>query len=294
MSATLVLGAGGLIGRALCRRLAAQGEEVVGVGHGEEPPGHPGGWTRMDLAAGLDAAALPGRVESVVHLAQSLRFREFPGGARDVFAVNVASVAAALELARERGASSFVLASTGGLYAPSLTPLREDDALAPNDQYSRSKAAAELLAASYAPCFAVAVLRPFFVFGPGQRGTMLVPRLAGRLARGEEIRVEGSPGLRLNPIHADDAARAFAAARIASGVDDDKSPLVVNVAGEEELSLTQLVERLAAALGREPSIRHVGPGPDGDLVADVSRMRETLGVVPEIGLDEGLAGLARP
>ena len=38
---------------------------------------------------------------------------------------------------------------------------------------------------------------------------MLVARLAERIVAGEEIVVDGDPGLRINPIHVEDAVRAF-------------------------------------------------------------------------------------
>ena len=72
--------------------------------------------------------------------------------------------------------------------------------------YPRSKLAAEVLAAGYGTT-RDAVLRPFFDLRPGQEG-MLVATLAARVQAGEEVVVQGDPGLRLNPIHVDDAVRA--------------------------------------------------------------------------------------
>ena len=47
----------------------------------------------VDLATSIDRSVLPSRVDAVVLMAQSHRFRDFPHGARDMFAVNTASVA---------------------------------------------------------------------------------------------------------------------------------------------------------------------------------------------------------
>ena len=47
------------------------------------------------------------------------------------------------------------------------------------------------------------ILRFFFVYGPG-RGQTLVPRLVDRILAGEEIVIEGDPGMRMNPLFAAD------------------------------------------------------------------------------------------
>jgi nucleoside-diphosphate-sugar epimerase len=174
-----------------------------------------------------------------------------------------------------------VLASSGGVYRRGPEPLSEDAPLEPEGFYLRTKLATEVLAQAYAEEFAVCVLRPFFVYGPGQRG-MLVPTLAERVLAGEEVTVEGRPGMRTNPTHVDDAARAFAAALSVDGGG------VFNVGGPETLSLTDLVGLIGAEAGREPRLAH-RDGDPGDLVADVTRMSEVLRAPPEVGPREGLA-----
>ena len=123
-----------------------------------------------------------------MHLAQSAHYREFPEGAPDVFAVNVAlDRSASLEYARRAGARSVVLASTGGVYGYRRHPIRElrrraatDDVLLP------LQAAAELLAEAYAELFSVVVFRFFFVYGAGQRADADPdPHRQGRERRGD-------------------------------------------------------------------------------------------------------------
>src|SRR5206468_7571481 len=46
-------------------------------------------WVDHDLRHPLEGAGLPSSIDAVVHLAQSRRYREFPAGAEDVFALNV-------------------------------------------------------------------------------------------------------------------------------------------------------------------------------------------------------------
>ena len=278
----LVTGATGSIGSRLLRRLAPA-HEVFGVTRrgGAELDGVK--WIRLDLSQPLDPAALPENIDAIAHLAQSDRYREFPEGAMEVFSVNVQSTAALLEYARVAGARAFVLASTGGCYAPSPHPVVEDAPLTMSGPYFRSKRMAELLVENYAEVLGGAILRFFFVYGPG--GKLLVSRLASKILAGEEIVIEGDPGMAMNPIYVEDAAAAVEAAL---GLSEQA---IVNVAGEEVLRVHDLVDRLAVAMGREVRTRPGGDAP-GDLVADTSRMRSLLGVRPEVDLGRGLQGLA--
>ena len=190
----LVTGASGLVGSHARAALGAEGHHVVAVGRG--------GDVECDLAREVPAVESVGELDTVVHLAQSARYKEFPEGVEDVVAVNVAATAGLLDLARRAGARRFVLASTGGVYAPSAGPLHESDPVSAAGFYPVSKRAAELLARAYDDLLEVVVLRPFFVYGPGQRAGMLVRAMAERVRGGEEIVLQGERGMVFNPVHA--------------------------------------------------------------------------------------------
>jgi nucleoside-diphosphate-sugar epimerase len=235
----------------------------------------------MDLAKPVDLSRLPARVDAVVHLAQSGRFREFPEGAADLFAVNVAGTFGLLEYARGAEASRFVHASTGGVYRAGPEPLIEESPLRPEDFYGASKAVAERLVEGYAGRLQTVVLRPFFIYGPGQSG-MLISRLIERVLAGAVVEVNGNPGIRVSPTYVDDATSAFTAAL---EVDGDQ---ICNVAGLEAVTLTELVELIGDVSDLSPRLRNVDAIPAGDLVADTRRMQEVLGVAPQVSLREGI------
>jgi UDP-glucose 4-epimerase len=281
----LVTGAGGMLGRALLERLAPEHEVFALIRGQPAEPMEGVEWVRQDLTEPLDQRELPEGVDAIAHLAQSRRYRDLPEGAEDVFEVNVHSTFRLLEYARRCGARRFVLASTGGVYERSSEPIDEETPLALSGPYFRSKRIAELLLQDYAEFLSGVALRFFFIYGPGE-GQTLVPRLARRIAAGEEIVVEGDPGMRMNPIYTDDAAAAVERALAL-----DRSA-VINVAGAEVTSLGELVRSLAGALGREPLLCHEGTSP-GDMVADTSRMTELLGADSATGLEDGLAVVAR-
>lgn len=282
MRTVLVTGAGGLLGSALVPLLAAEhrvvavARETVAAAPNIEP-------LAMDLSQPLDSSVLPERIDAVVYLAQSPRFREFPGGAGDVRRVNVDQPLALIEEARARGATSFVYASSGSVYAPSPEPLSEEAPTPANGFYAASKLAAELLLRPYSAVMNVALLRFFFIYGAGQKHHMLLPRLVDSVREGRTVPLRGQDGLRINPIHADDAARAAAAALQLEGAH------TVNVAGPEELSLRRVCEIASAALGKPPQFEvHVGEAQH--LVADTRRMEALLGR-PRTRLEDAIGEL---
>jgi nucleoside-diphosphate-sugar epimerase len=65
-----------------------------------------------------------------------------------------------------------------------------------------------------------------------------------------------------------------------------------NVAGEEQVTITELVELIGEALGERPRVRHEAAHTEGDLVADLARMRDELGVRAQVSLVDGLRSLA--
>jgi nucleoside-diphosphate-sugar epimerase len=277
----LVTGAGGFVGSHLLERLNGQYELFPLV---RQEPEAAGPWVVQDLTKPLNLAALPKRIDAVIHLAQSPRYREFPNGAKDVYAVNVQSTFELLEYARGAGARMFVLASSGGVYGYSYETLVETSPTKPLNFYLTSKHMAESLVANYQAFFCTVVLRFFFVYGPGQ-GRMLVPTLIEKVQKGDQISIAGRPGQRINPIHVADAVEVFPPV-LELGQSD-----IFNVAGEEVVSIRDLVAVIEEATGEPAHVRHVEPEQTGDLVADNSRMKEILGVRPNISLLDGIRSM---
>src|SRR5207248_610348 len=84
--------------------------------------------------------------------------------------------------------------------------------LAQPSLYVATKLAAEVLADAHRALFTVIVLRPFFIYGRAQDRCMLLPRLVDSIRCGRAITLAGRDGMRFNPVHVEDAARAVVAA----------------------------------------------------------------------------------
>lgn len=100
----------------------------------------------------------------------------------------------------------------------------------------------------------------------------------------EEIIIEGNPGRRINPIYVEDAIMVFESALQLPGSD------LINVAGDEVVTVTDLVGLIEKASGGKAVVTHTEARNVGDIVGANNRMKEVLGVYPQTSL---LAGLRR-
>lgn len=286
MSRCVLTGASGFIGSHLLA-LFAPDDEVVCVGRTAPDTARcPARVTHvpLDFTAPWDPARLPARVDTVVHLAQSEHYRDFPARSREIFATNVDSTARLLDYARSAGAARFVLASSGGIYGSGGRAFTEDDVIRPAGElgfYLGTKFCSEILAESYHGLFHVVVARFFFVYGPGQRPWALVPRLVRSVAEGLPVVLDGERGIRLNPLYVADAARALAGCM---GLDASHK---LNLAGPQALHIRDMAEAMGRRLGREPVFERRDSGRAGDIVGDTGAMARVLGP-PRVAFDEGL------
>lgn len=276
--AVLVTGGGGFLGSALLPRLASRGEVLALHRPGAETPLLEGvRWVAQDLAAPL-SEELPERIDAVIHLAQSRRYREFPDGAVDVYEVNTGAAVRLLDYCRRAGGTSFTYASSGAVYAAGPQPVKEADVPRPSNFYAASKLAGEQVIEQYRGILRAHALRFFFIYGPGQRN-MFIPGLLGRVREGQDVTLAGPDGIRVNPVYVDDAADA-----VISTLDLPHSE-TINVAGPDVVSVRGIAELGGRLLEREPSFAHGDA--QADLVASIELQSAALGA-PAVGFEEGL------
>lgn len=284
----VITGAGGLVGRHVLRAWREK-HELHALVRSLPPDPLPGvTYYAVDLAAPWDAAMLPPSIDAVFHLAQSSKMREFPAGAPDIFAVNTQATALLLDYARRAGATHFILASTGGLYAPGAEALTEASPVAiadddPLSYYFTSKYAAELLLKNYAAHMHTVALRPFFIYGPGQRSDMLIPRLIHRIENGLPVALQGEGGIRINPLHVADACRALEATLSLFGA------RLFNLAGSDVVSIREIGSLIGERLGIAPTFTVTADTPR-HIVGSNALMREHL-LASCRSFSEGLQGM---
>jgi UDP-glucose 4-epimerase len=280
----VVTGATGFLASHLVPALAADGHEVFALGHDEAriPSGERVTPVVVDLAQPLAAGALPG-ADAIVHLAQANV--PLPEGARELFNVNTFGTHELLDWGRRQGVALFVFASSGSVYGLGEGVVDENTPRRATDLYAVTKRAAEQLVEAYAGEYlSTTILRPFAPYGPGQQGR-LIPSLIRRVRAGDPVTLTDSGRPRMTPIFVDDTVRAFAAALELDGHH------VVNVAGDEVVSIGELAIAIGEALGMEPVFGERS-GATGDLIADNARMHELLGLSALVPIAEGIPATA--
>lgn len=280
----LVTGGTGFLGRHLLSMLGEH--EVFALSRG----GHRQGdwpsnvtWIDADLSGGFDPRVLPSSVDGLIHLAQSDSYRDFPGGAADVFRVNVEIPASLMRWALDAGVSRAVFASTGTVYEPFKSAMREDSPVFPTGYYGASKLACETLTLAYQGKMAVSQLRVFFLYGPGQEG-MMIARLIESVRAGATLTLpKDSDGLVFVPTYVDDTARIFKRA-----CEEDWTG-IYNVASPHVVSFKELVDAIGKAVGKEPVVQRIDAPAPQTIVPDLKK----LGALEPIGdfltIGQGLA-----
>jgi nucleoside-diphosphate-sugar epimerase len=303
----LVTGATGFVGRALVRRLLADGRQVrAAVRPGATAlPREVETAVIGDIGPETDWHTALAGVDAIVHLAA--RAHVLRDSSPDVHAlyraVNTLGALRLAEAAAAAGVRRFVFLSSARVHGDHSTgaPFTESSPLAATDPYGRSKAEAErgLAALAAAGGLDPVILRPPLVYGPGARGNFA--RLVRLVARGVPLPL-GAVRNRRSLVFVGNLVDAIvrsldhpAAARETFMVSDG-----------EDVSTPELIRRIARVLGKStrlipvpPAVlrlsgRVVGRSDDvarllDDLVVDSSRIGERLGWRPPFTLDEGLA-----
>jgi nucleoside-diphosphate-sugar epimerase len=286
----LVTGASGFLGAHLCRRLRAEGAEVVAVSRSERPEASSGAddarrWLRSDLAVAEECERVVGEAapDLVFHLASVVRGSRDRSWVRPTFEANLASAVFLLDAVAARGGVRFV--QLGSLEEPA-SPEQ-----APCSPYAAAKSAASGYARMFAELYGVGavVARVFMVYGPGpQDREKLVPYVIERLLAGEPLRL-ASGRRRVDWIFVEDVAEALA--RIGASA-DRLAGRTVDVGSGELVTTGEVVRRLHALLapGVEPPFGSL-PDRAGEIerAARAAETERVLGWRPRVGLDEGLA-----
>ena len=271
----LITGASGFLGRNLSSRLShSERYKLILVNRENHFDLSSNGWTDKIPAT---------QVDIVIHLVQSNRFREFPEGAEDIFKVNMASTFELLEWARNHGVKRFIFASTGNVYKEQQDKSTELSDCDPESFYAVSKYCAEKLIESYANVFEVINARIFGLYGPGQKDN-LIDNIIKSVQSGNEITLASGKGLFITPVFIEDAIDSFICL-MNSSIPNPK--LVVNLAGDETLSLHDIVFSISEVIGKSPEIKETGEDPKY-LCGDNLKFKNIFGASDFIDFDEGI------
>jgi CDP-glucose 4,6-dehydratase len=304
---TFVTGAYGMLGAWLVRALLDRGERVVvlkrdrAVGSALELEGAE---ARCHVVHGdvadealMARVVVEEEVGTVFHLAAQTIVGAANTAPASTFTTNIQGTWAVLEAARLGGADRVVVAASDKAYGEHATlPYTEDMALQPRHPYDVSKAATDLIARSYWHTFGLPVATTRFanIYGGGDLNpSRLIPELVAAAldGRAPRIRSDGTP--ERDFLYVEDAAAAYLA--IADALADDGAGArgeAFNAGGGRPVSVREVIDTLGRVAGRslgavyDPA--NTTPGEISRQYVDITKIRETCGWEPRVGLEEGL------
>jgi nucleoside-diphosphate-sugar epimerase len=270
-STILVTGASGFIGGRLVEIAQERGLECVAAG----------GRLQRELNC------RPG-IRTVIHLAGRSYIPDSWENPLGFYETNVVGTMRVLEYCR-RNAARLVHVSTYVYGPPDRLPIAEDHPTRPTTPYAHSKLQAEECCRFYAEAFGlgVMIIRPFNVYGPGQRMPFLLPSLISQMLDPDhQAVVVANTDSRRDYLFVDDFVELLMA-----GLSSDFTG-TVNAGSGRSYSVAELYELLTAASPAAPKrivSRHEHRAGDiMDVVADIEKARVTFGWAPRVGIGAGL------
>ncbi len=302
MTVALVTGGAGFIGSHIVEQLLKQGNHVIVLDDFSSG-------TQENLAKVIDnknlqiskgsildrnavVQALKG-VDVVFHEAAIVSVRRSIDEPITVGRMNVGGTLTLLEESRKASVSTFVFASSCGVYGEAkVLPVNEDSLLAPRNPYAASKAAGEHFCSAYNRTygFATVCLRYTNVYGPrraiGPYSGVMV-KFAERLASNLPPLVLGDGKQTRNFVYATDVAEAT----VRSSDCTDAHGRSINIGSGVAISINELAELMSGITG----MSHIGisraearPGEIVHSRVDTSLAKQLLKFDCKVGLRDGL------
>lgn len=193
-------------------------------------------------------------------------------------------------LRRQDYLQRYVHISSPEVYGTCVGRVMEDAPLNPSTPYAASKAAADLLLATYRKQFDFPVMwvRATNVYGARQQLFKIIPRSAIYALLGRVIELHGGGRAVKSYIHIRDVSRGELAI-----LERGELGAIYHLSPDGGSSVHDIVAKVCGLVGVDfaAAVKTVAerPGQDAAYVIDSTRARTQFGWSPTIGLDEGLA-----
>ncbi|KOA21035.1 dTDP-glucose 4,6-dehydratase [Clostridium homopropionicum DSM 5847] len=280
MKRYLITGATGLIGRYILKLINIDSEIYI-LNRNSNEINQNIKTIQIDLEKDWDENLLPKNIDTVIHLAQSEHYRDFPDYSEKIFSVNTFSTLKLLEYSRRNNVKNFIYASSGSVYNNVKSELESIYFNKEMSFYSATKICSEILCENYEKYMNIKTLRFFYVYGCNQKESMLIARLIYNIKNSIPIFISGDEGILINPIYAEDAAKAVLCAELLNKSEK------INVGGMEILSLKYVADKIGEILNIKPKYVFNKDLLAENLTGDISKMIKILGE-PQIPFNDGI------
>ncbi len=292
----LVTGGSGFVGRHLLAELtenARSGDVILQAGR------EPDCDVPLDLkdVASVSAAVAAARPDVVLHLAGEASVAQAGNNAAATWQLNlVGTMALAVALGEVSPSATLLFTSSAEVYGRAFLDGVVDETVrpAPSSIYAQAKLAAEQMLAAVLPASAtLVVVRPSNHIGPGQDERFALPSFAQQIARaelaGETARIQvGNLDTQRDFMDVRDVVRAYRA--LVDRFAGTGARETFNISSQNVVPIRTLLEALrgdatvASELIVDPERSRASEVPSAAM--DSSRLRETIGWVPAIAIEE--------
>jgi nucleoside-diphosphate-sugar epimerase len=177
-----------------------------------------------------------------------------------------------------------VHASTSSVFGERGTP---GSPMLPNSPYGLTKLAAEHALQAYGKSKGLrfTILRLYSVYGPNQRPDQFFRTIVEKLINDEVIPITGDGLQTRSNAFLSDVVEAFV-----SSITKEPLQCAVDICGEEEVTLLEVIEKIAFLLDKKPklSFTDARPGDQRETAGDLSGTLAKFGWKPRTKIDEGL------
>jgi dTDP-glucose 4,6-dehydratase len=298
MPRAVITGGAGFLGSHLCRRLLAEGFEVVCLdslltgraSNVEDLRGERFQLVKVDVTNYIH---ISGQVDAVLHFASPASPVDYLRYPIQTLKVGALGTHHALGLAKEKGAR-FLLASTSEVYGdPQVHPQPETywghvNPIGPRGVYDEAKRFAEAMSMAYhrAHGLPVRIARIFNTFGRFMRvdDGRAFCTFAVQALRGEPLTVHGDGSQTRSLCYVDDLVEGLWRLLWSA----ETGP--INLGNPEEITVLELAKQIGRAVGVEPEIVFQ-PRPIDDPEMrrpDITVANERLGWKPQVSLADGI------
>lgn len=300
MGTYLVTGGAGFIGSNIVFELVKKGERVKVIDNfvAGKKENLEGVLDKIELITGdiRDLDLLRKIVKGCDYVLHQAALRSVPKSMNDPISydeVNVKGTLNVLMAAQEAKAKRVVYASSSSVYGDSSQlPQREDQIPQPISPYAATKLAGEhyCRVASKAYGLETVSLRYFNVFGPKQslesEYAVVIPKFITSMLKDEQPPIHGDGEQSRDFTYIDNVVEANLTAATCKGVAGE----VFNVACGKGYRVLDLVKFLNEILNKDikPKFTPPRPGDTRHTLADITKMKELLGLEPKIDFLEGL------
>jgi nucleoside-diphosphate-sugar epimerase len=200
---------------------------------------------------------------------------------------NVTGTLNMLEVCKETGLGTFIVASTSSIYGanPAYPTSETASSSEPLQPYAASKKGAEAMTHAYHHLYGMntTVLRFFTVYGPAGRPDLALFRFVQWILEGRPVHIFGDGEQSRGFTYIDDIVRGIIAALRPLGHE------IINLGGHEVITINNLVKLIEDLTGKKANVIHEPPNPADMFTnwADVTKARELLGWTPEYDMRAG-------